>query len=162
MAGASLAKFQILKAAVTNLRVVDRPFEWHYTLEAEDYAKAAGDLLMVRPRIIGSKTRGFVETKEPRHHPVEFAGPRRDTDAFEILLPAGYVIEELPPQVDVDDRFASYHSKTVFHGGALYYTRSIEIKELSVPANRFEQLMQLYRTIEDDERNQAVLRRAAH
>jgi hypothetical protein len=160
VAGASLAKFQILKAAVTNLHVADRPFEWHYTLEAEDYAKAAGDLLLVRPRIIGSKVQGFLETKAPRQHPVEFSGPRRDTDAFDILLPAGYVIDELPPPVDVDDGFAAYHSKTIFNGGALHYTRSFEIKELSVPAGKSEQLKQLYRTIEDDERNSAVLKRS--
>ena len=161
VAGASLAKFQILKAAVANLHVADRPFEWHYTLEAEDYAKAAGDLLLVRPRILGSKARSFLETKAPRQHPVEFSGPRRDTDAFDIILPAGYVIDELPPPVDVEDGFAAYHSKTVFNGGALHYTRSFEIKGLSVPAIQSEQLKQLYRTIEDDERNSAVLKRAA-
>jgi hypothetical protein len=161
VAGESLAKFRILKAAVANLHVADRPFEWHYTLEAEDYAKAAGDLLLVRPRILGSKARGFLETKAPRQHPVEFSGPRRDTDAFDIILPAGYVIDELPPPVDVEDGFAAYHSKTVFNGGALHYTRSFEIKELSVPASKSEQLKLLYRTIEDDERNSAVLKRAA-
>ncbi len=160
VAGASLAKFQILKAAVANLRVADRPFEWHYTLEAEDYAKAAGDLLLVRPRVLGSKVQSFLETKVPRQHPIEFSGPRRDTDAFDILLPAGYVIDELPAPVDVDDGFAAYHSKTVFNGGALHYTRSFEIKELSVPASKSEQLKQLYRTIEDDERNSAVLKRS--
>ena len=160
VAGASLAKFQILKAAVANLRVADRPFEWHYTLEAEDYAKAAGDLLLVRPRVLGSKVQSFLETKGPRQHPVEFSGPRRDTDTFDILLPAGYVIDELPAPVDVDDGFAAYHSKTVFNGGALHYTRSFEIKELSVPASKSEQLKQLYRTIEDDERNSAVLKRS--
>jgi len=162
LASASLSKFQILKAAVANLHVADRPFEWHYTLESADYAKTAGDLLLVRPRILGSKAQAFLETKEPRHHPVEFAGPRRDTDAFEILLPAGYVIEELPPPVDVDDGFAAYHSKTVFLGGALHYTRSFEIKQLSVPVSNAEQLKQLYRTIENDERNSAVFRRASH
>jgi len=144
------------------VHVADRPFEWHYTLESADYAKTAGDLLLVRPRILGSKAQAFLETKEPRHHPVEFAGPRRDTDAFEILLPAGYVIEELPPPVDVDDGFAAYHSKTVFLGGALHYTRSFEIKQLSVPVSNAEQLKQLYRTIENDERNSAVFRRASH
>ncbi len=130
-----------------------------YTLQSVDYAKAAGDLLLVRPRVIGSKSRGFLETKEPRRHPVEFEGPRLDTDAFEIVVPAGYVIDELPSAVDVDDGFASYHSKTVFAGGALHYTRSFEIKELSVPASKAEQLKQLYRIIEGDERNTAVLKR---
>ncbi len=159
LAGTSFAKFQILKASVLNLRVADRPFEWHYTLQAENYAKPAGDLLLVRPRVLGSKARGFLETKEPRRYPVEFAGPRRDTDTFEIALPAGYVVDELPPKVDLDDGFASYHSKTEFSGGALHYTRSFEIKELSVPVSKAEELKTLYRHIEDDERRSAVLKR---
>ena len=161
VAGSSFAKFQILKASVLNLRVADRPFEWHYTLQAENYAKSAGDLLLVRPRVLGSKARGFLETKEPRRYPVEFAGPRRDTDVFEITVPAGYVVDELPPNVDIDDGFASYHSKTEFSGGALHYTRSFEIKELSVPVGNAEQLKTLFRDIEDDERRSAVLKRIA-
>ena len=161
VASSSFAKFQISKASVVNLRTPDRPFEWRYTLESENYAKPAGDLLLVRPRVLGSKTRGFLETKEPRLFPVEFAGPRRDTDAFEIAVPAGYVVDELPPKVDIEDGFASYHSKTEFSGGALHYTRSFEIKELSVPASNAEQLRTLYRYIADDERRSAVLKRVS-
>ena len=103
--------FQILKASVRNSQAVDLPFEWHYTLESEEYAKPAGELLLVRPRIIGSKSRRFLETKEPRRYPIEFDGPRRDTDAFEIALPPGYTVDELPSAVDIDDGFISYHSK---------------------------------------------------
>jgi hypothetical protein len=54
------------------LHVADRPFEWNYTLEAPNYAKAAGDLLLVRPRVLGSKSSGLLETKEARQYPVEF------------------------------------------------------------------------------------------
>ncbi len=157
--GASFSTFQILKATVANLRVPDRPFEWNYTLEAESFAKAAGDLLLVRPRVLGSKTSGMLETKEPRQYPVEFAGPERDTDVFEISLPPGYEIEELPPPVNVDDGFASYHSKTEIVGRALRYTRTFEIKELSVPVSKVGQLKDFYRIIAGDERNSAVLKR---
>jgi hypothetical protein len=157
--GASFSTFQILKATVANLRIPDRPFEWNYTLEAESFAKAAGDLLLVRPRVLGTKTTGMLETKEPRQYPVEFAGPERDTDVFEISLPPGYEIEELPPPVNVDDGFASYHSKTEIVGRALRYTRTFEIKELSVPVNKAGQLRDFYRIIAGDERNSAVLKR---
>jgi Domain of Unknown Function with PDB structure (DUF3857)/Transglutaminase-like superfamily len=159
LASSSFSKFQILKATVTNLRIADRPFEWRYTLESENYAQAAGNLMLVRPRVIGSMARGLLETKEPRHHPIEFDGPRRDTDEFEIVLPAGYAVDELPPQVDVDRGFASYHSKTDFVGGSLRYKRSFEIKELSVPVSKAQELRDFYRTIENDERNSAVLKR---
>jgi transglutaminase-like putative cysteine protease len=161
VASASLSNFQILKATVTNLRVADRPFEWHYTLEAEHFAKPSGDLLLVRPRVLGSKSSGFLETKEPRQYPVEFEGPEHDSDVFEIALPPGYETEELPPPVDIDDGFASYHSKTEVVGRALRYTRTFEIKNLSVPVSEVEQLKEFYRIITGDERNSAILKRTA-
>jgi len=161
VAGASFSTFQILKATVANLRVADRPFEWNYTLEAANYAKTAGDLLLVRPRVLGSKTSGLMETKEARQYPVEFEGPEHDTDVFEIELPAGYQLDDLPPPINLDDGFASYQSKTEIVGRTLRYTRTFEIKRLSVPVSEAEKLRQFYRVIADDERNSAVLKRVS-
>jgi hypothetical protein len=158
---ASLSTFQIVKASVVNLRATDRPFEWNYSLEAENYAKMSGDLLLVRPRVLGILARGFLETKEPRQFPVEFEGPERDTDSFEITFPAGFEVDELPPSIDVDDGFAAYHSKTEAAGRTLRYSRTIEFKDLSVPADKALQLRDFYRTIAGDERNSAVLKRVA-
>jgi len=160
-AGASFSTFQILKATVANLHVADRPFEWNYTLEAANYAKTAGDLLLVRPRVLGSKSSGLLETKEARQYPVEFEGPERDIDVFEIELPAGYQLDELPPPINLDDGFVSYRSKTEIVGRTLRYTRTFEIKDLSVPASGAEKLRQFYRVIADDERNSAVLKRVS-
>lgn len=159
LAGASLSNFQVLKASVLNLRVEDRPFEWNYTLEALNYAKPAGDLVMVRPRVLGSQSAGFLETKEPRVHAIEFQEPVRNSDVIEISLPAGYGVDELPPAVDIDDGFATYHSKTEFSGHTLKYTRTLEIRELSVPAAKAETLKKFYRDIAADERSSAVLKR---
>jgi transglutaminase-like putative cysteine protease len=161
VAAASLSTFQIVKASVANLHVMDRPFEWNYSLEAENYAKTAGDLLLVRPRVLGTLASGFLETKEPRQFPVEFAGPERDTDSIEIALPPGFEVDELPPAVNVDDGFATYRSKTETVGSTLRYTRTIEIKDLSVPADKTDQLKAFYRIIAGDERNSAVLKRSA-
>jgi hypothetical protein len=159
VAGAALSTFEISKASATHLEDNDRPFEWNYDLEAPNYAKKAGDVLLVRPRILGSRANGSYESKEERRYPIEFEGPERDTDSFEIQLPAGYEPDALPPPVDVDEGFAAYRSKTEVVGRMLRYTRSFEIKDLSVPADKVEKLKQLYRRIADDERNSAVLKR---
>ena len=44
------------------------------------YAKNAGGLLLVRPRVLGNKGFGFFETrdKDPRKFPFELEGPARD------------------------------------------------------------------------------------
>lgn len=159
VAAASFASFEILKATIGNSTATDKPFEWHYTIEAVDYAKVAGDLLLVRPRILGSKSSALLETKEPREHSIEFERPQRDKDVFEIAIPNGYVVDELPPVVNIDNGFASYQSKTEIVGKKMRYTRIFEIKDLSVPVDKAASLKQFYRAIEGDEHNVAVLKR---
>lgn len=154
----SLPTFQITKATLVNLQETSQPFEYRYSIVAPNYAKPAGNLVLVRPRVIGTKSSGLLETKESRQSPVEFDGPALDTDTFEITLPPGYEVDELPPATDLNYSFASYHSKTEASGNALRYTRTFEIKELSVPTSKVEELKTLYRRIASDERNTAVLK----
>jgi hypothetical protein len=154
----SLSNFQISKATVVNFEHTDQPFGFTYTFRSDGYAKLAGNLLLVRPRVLGNKSSGILETKEPRKFPLEFEGPSRDTDTFDIALPAGYEVDELPPAMDVDYSFGSYHSKTEASGQVLHYTRSLEIKELSVPVSKMDELKKFYRVIASDERNTAVLK----
>ncbi|HTB91068.1 MAG TPA: DUF3857 domain-containing protein [Steroidobacteraceae bacterium] len=159
LAGASLSNFQVIKASISNLHAEALPFEWHYTLEVANYSKTAGDLLLLRPRLLGNEAAGFLETASARVQAVEFDEPERDIDTVEIQLPVGYAVDELPPATNIEDGFASYHSKTEFSGRTLKYTRTLEIKELSVPPGRADELKLFYRKIAEDERNSAVLKR---
>jgi Domain of Unknown Function with PDB structure (DUF3857)/Transglutaminase-like superfamily len=156
----SLSNFQVVQASLVNLEQTARPFGFKYTFQSSNYARNMGNFILVRPRVLGNHSSGILETKEPRKFPLEFNGPSRDTDSFEIAIPAGYEVDELPPPMDVDYSFGSYHSKTEASGQVLHYTRSIEIKELSVPLDKMDQLKKFYRMIATDERNTAVLKPA--
>lgn len=158
----SLTTYFLTKASVTNLNQMEQPFIFDYSLVAQNYAKTAGNLLLVRPRVIGNKSSGLLETKEPRKYPVEFEGPSRDTDTFEITLPQGFEVDDLPPPIHAEYSFASYESKTETSGNVLRYTRTFEVKETSVPLSKVEDLKKLYRIIASDERNTAVLKPAVH
>jgi Domain of Unknown Function with PDB structure (DUF3857)/Transglutaminase-like superfamily len=154
----SLSNFRITKASIQNLQHTDQPFGFNYSFEALNYAKNAGNLLLLRPRVIGVKALGIMETAEPRQFPIEFEGPVQDTDAFEITLPPGYEVDDLPPPVDADFGFASYHSKTEVKGNVIGYTRTFEVKDLSVPVSKADELKKFYRIIASDERSTAVLK----
>src|SRR5271157_2797181 len=155
---ASLSTFQVPSVKVLNLHLIEQPFGYDYPLVAENYAKNAGGLLLVRARVVGVKASGLLETKEPRQYPIEFAAPVRDTDTFEISLPAGYEVDELPPPVDADYGFAAYHAKTEVSGSVIRYTRTFEIKEVSVPVSKADEVKKFNRIIASDERNMAVLK----
>lgn len=154
----SLSLFRITKASITNLNQTDQPFGFNYTFEAQGYAKNAGGLILVRPRVLGVKTSGVLETKEPRMFPIEFEGPARDTDTFDITIPPGLVVDDVPPPLDADYGFASYHSKTEVKGNVIHYSRTFEVKELSVPVAKAGELKKFYRQIGSDERNTVVLK----
>jgi len=158
----SLSTFQITKAIVANYQESALPFEYRFSVVSPGYAKTAGNLLLVRPRVVGTKSSPVLETKEPRQFPLEFDGPTLDTDSFEIALPQGYEIDDLPPALDLNYSFASYHSKTEATGSVLRYTRTFEIKELSVPLSKMDELKTFYRRIAGDERNTAVLKPVGH
>lgn len=155
----SLSTFQVLKAAVVNQGVVEKPLTWNYSLEIPRYPRIAGDLMIIRPRVFGTLSSGLLETKEARENSIEFEAPARQTDVFEITLPAGFVPDSLPPAVNEDIGFISYRSSTTFKDDVLRYTRTLEVKELSVPLAKAQSLKEFYRVIAGDERNSAVLKR---
>ncbi len=157
----SLSSFRITHATVENLHLTDQPFGFNYTFESDGYAKNAGGLLLLRPRVMGRKGSGILETKEPRRFAVEFEGPVQDVDSFEITIPTGYEVDDLPAPVDSDFSFASYHSRTEAKGNVIKYTRTFEVKELSVPVEKADDLKKFYRIVASDERNNAVLKPSA-
>jgi len=156
----SLSTYQITKASVANVNEWHQPLQYEYSIQAPNYAKTAGTLLLVRPRVLGHASSDLLEKKEPRKYPVEFDGPEKNVIKFDIALPTGYEVDELPPPVDVDYPFGSYHARTVVEGNALKYTRTFEIKQVSVPVSQVDDLKKFYRMIASDERNNAVLKPA--
>jgi hypothetical protein len=154
----SLPTFRLTKLELLNMDLLDQPFGYNYSLVSESYAKTAGNLLLLRPRVIGNQAKGLLETKEPRKYPVEFEGPRLDTDVFEIALPAGYEVDDLPPPVDLDYPFASYHSKSEVKDGVLKYSRTFEVKDVAAGVSELDNLKKFYRVIAGDERNTAVFK----
>jgi Domain of Unknown Function with PDB structure (DUF3857)/Transglutaminase-like superfamily len=160
LAGA-VANYRIDSAAVSNRDDIEKPFEWQYSFTARDYAKVAGDLLMLRPRVLGSKSSSLLETGEPRVNAVAFDATHVDSDVMTVEIPAGFEVESLPDPVNVDIGFAAYRSRTRVEGRALVYERSFEQKELDLPLDRIGALRDLYAAIDRDERSMAVLKAKA-
>jgi len=155
-----LPGFVLTKASVGNLEKYDESLIVNYKFVAENYAKKAGNLLLIRPRVLGKKSTDLLEVKE-RTYPVEFDNASLQTDTFEIALPSGYEVDELPPPVEVDCGFAAYKSKVEVSGGVLKYHRTYEVKDVMVPKENLPELKKFFRQVAADEFSSAVLRRAA-
>ncbi|HXZ13504.1 MAG TPA: DUF3857 domain-containing protein [Candidatus Sulfotelmatobacter sp.] len=157
--GNSLSDFTLTKASVGNLELYDQSLTLEYRVVADSYAKAAGNLLILRPRVVGSKQWSILSGK-PRKYPIEFPEATRQDDVFDITLPDGYVVDELPKPVNVECPYGSYKSQVQMSGNTLHYTRTYEIKDVYVPTEKLDEVKGFLNQIAADERASAVLRRA--
>jgi uncharacterized protein DUF3857/transglutaminase superfamily protein len=164
--GFSLAGFTLQGLKAVNLEQHSDFLSLEYSFSTGGYAKAAGDLLLVRPRVLGNKGGGalaaaFDEKAGKRKYPVEFPETTVQSDVFEIILPGGYQVDELPPEVNVDAGIVQYRSTTKVTGNVLSYVRLYQVNDVLVPAARLADLSKLYRQIAADERSSAVLKKQA-
>ena len=79
------------RQASSTFSLTDQPFGFDYSFDSRTMQKTAGDLLLVRPRVLGDKGSGLLETKEPRKFPVELEdGPVGIQIRLKSPFPPGY------------------------------------------------------------------------
>jgi transglutaminase-like putative cysteine protease len=157
--GSSLSNFTVTGASMGNLEKYDENLTLDYKFVAQGYAKAAGNLLVLRPRVVGAKGSNLLSGK-PRKYPIEFEEASRQDDDFEITLPAGYVVDELPQPVKTECAYGTYKSEVKVDGNKLHYKRTYEINDLIVPTQKLNEVRDFFHQIAVDERSSAILRRA--
>lgn len=153
-----LGSFRLRKWTVENLEKYDENLVLNYDFDSENYAKIAGNLLLLRLRVLGAKGDDVMERK-PRKLPVEFGSTTFQSDIYEFVLPPGYRADEIPEAVKMDAGFAEYSSKVELKGNVLRYQRDYTVKEVLVPVAKLDELKKFNRVIAADERNAAVLTR---
>ena len=156
--GRWVSTFQLDSVEAQNLDDIDRDLVLKYKFTAEHYAKNAGPLLLVRPRVLGEKA-GYMDITKPRHYDYAFTGPTLQTDNFEITLPDGYKVDELPEPAKASFSFGEYTSKTENSGTLLKYSREFMIKGTIVPKDQIADLKKFFSQINLDEKNMAILKK---
>jgi Domain of Unknown Function with PDB structure (DUF3857)/Transglutaminase-like superfamily len=156
--GTFLSNFTLTKASVGNLEKQDETLTIDYSLVVEGYAKPTGNLLIFRPRIVGEKGSNILSGKK-RKYPIEFSQIARHDDSFDITIPAGYVVDDLPKSVDAECPYATYKSEVKVDGNVLHYKRMYEVRELLVPVQKLDEVKDFFHQIAADEHSSAILRR---
>jgi transglutaminase-like putative cysteine protease len=160
--GRFLNSFTVTDATVGNLEKYNDTLSIDYRFVAQGYAKSAGNLLIVQPRVVGTQETmlALLNAKKPRLYPIEFHDATRQDDVFDIKLPAGYVVDELPKPVEAECEYASYKSNVEVTGTTLHYKRTFVVKDVMVPTPKLDEVRDFFRQVALDERSSAVLRRA--
>jgi hypothetical protein len=160
-AAEDLSSFQLADLKVTNDSDLARPFLLSYQVTAPNYAQVAGPLLMVRPRVLGNESFSLdrAELGRKRNLPIDLGSTREVHDTSVIDLPAGYTVDELPEPLHYDRGFATYTSKVTADGNKLKYDRTLTIREITLPPDRYGDVEELSRVINTDEQRTAVLKK---
>ena len=152
-----LTTFKAGDVKVDNVGELNKEFTMTYTVDADRYARAIGPLLMLRPRVLGDMAPDT--DKKPRSIPINLDLAMQVVDDYTIELPEGYAMDEIPDPVKLDMGFAAYQSSAEVKGHTLHYTRTYVVREVSVPANRYEDVQKLATVISTDENSRAVFKK---
>jgi hypothetical protein len=146
---------------VKDLDHLDQPLTLTYGFTARQYGKLVGNLLLVRPRVLGEKSQDAFENqnKRERRYPVEFENLLLQSDHVEITLPAGYVADEVPDPVSLDPGPVSYVSKVALKDNVIHYDREYRIKDIYVGTDKLQELKKFYRQLAGEEQNAVVLKK---
>jgi hypothetical protein len=112
---------------------------------------------MVRPRVLGSES---LETDhKPRTVPIDLQETLQAKDDYEIELPPGYTVDEMPEPVKLDLGFASYESASQIKGNILHYSRTYTVRQVILPPEKYGDLQKLAGVIAADEQSHAILKK---
>ena len=154
----SLKGFTLQSTEIEQLDQIPKDLVIKYNFSAPQYAQIMGPMMLLRPRVVGEKS--FSVDRKPRHYPVELEGASRETDSYEIQLPADYKVDDIPAPVKLDVGFASYQSKIEVDGSKIRYSRELVVRDTSVPAERIADLRKFENAVGGDEMAAVVLKRA--
>ena len=151
------SSFTLGSQSVQHIRDLNQQLSLQYEVTASSYAKAAGTLLLVRPRVVGSDVE--LLNDKPRKYPIQFDTLGDWRDNFDVRIPAGYAIDEVPDPVNVDAGFASYRSEVKVDGNTLRYSREYVLKKLDLDPDQYAALKKFEAEVNADENRSAVLKK---
>jgi len=149
--------FKVSDFKVENAEALNKDLTTSYSLDADRFGKSMGPLLMIRPRVLGSENLRTDHKK--RSVPIDLRETMQAKDDYDIELPAGYAVDEIPEPVKLDLGFAAYESESKVKGNVLHYARTYTVREVTLPAEKYDDVQKLAGVIAADEQSHAVLKK---
>jgi hypothetical protein len=152
--------FEIESDEIADLDENARDLKFRYRFRVPGFAKTAGGMTIVRPRVVGDKTEKL-ETNDPgpRRYAIDFTAVSEQRDEFTIELAEGYRIEGLPPAAEIDAGFAVYRSRIEQADRTLVYRREYRLLQPVLPASRYADAVRFFRAMDADQRQSVLLKK---
>jgi len=150
-----LSGMTLQESSMEHLAGLNHPLVFHYKIAAPHYGQNSGPMLILRPRVLGQKY--FSIDWKKRKYAVYLGGTSDDTDTFDIAIPDGYRVDDVPDPMSIDVGFASYTSKVEVSGSTLHYHREYIVKQPLVGLNQLSDLRRFEDAIDRDESASVIL-----
>ncbi|HJQ41076.1 MAG TPA: DUF3857 and transglutaminase domain-containing protein [Thermoanaerobaculia bacterium] len=154
---AHVARSTLAGLAIENVDDPEADLVTRYTLIAPSYATRVGEMVLIRPRVLGQKSEQQVALAD-RQYGYVTEGPSVQTDDIEIVVPEPLKVDELPSPVDVKTPSVQYTSKSEFKDGTLRYKRQYALQTWFVGRDALPELNKVFAQVLSDERASAIFK----
>ncbi|MEM8908381.1 MAG: hypothetical protein AAGD05_11090 [Bacteroidota bacterium] len=152
-------RFTIDSLAVKNLNKVTAPLEISCTFKAEKEEMGSSEFIYINPYLYKDQQHPF---KSPnRQAPIDFYYAKSHLYLFNLLLPEGYMVEELPsPQkLVLSERTCMLKSSARVDGNQVQVVLELSFNDSFFPVKEYQALRQLFDAYISKQEQQIVLKK---
>lgn len=139
-------------------RQQDAAFDLNVEFATPNYGQLMqGRLLIFKPVVVGRR-RAVSLTESSRNHPIELeSGMMKETSVF--TLPTGFVVDEVPEEVNLDSPFGKYTTKFEVKDGKLLFTRMMRTNRTLISPDKYKEVKSFFAKMLEAEQSAVVLMR---
>jgi transglutaminase-like putative cysteine protease len=147
-------------ASISKVEPSDNSAEGRFALDVDFTAERYGQvmqnrLLVFKPAIV-SRRESLSLTESSRKYPVVLESHAYD-ETVKVKLPEGFVVDELPDSVKLEEAFGTYATNYVVKDGQLHFTRSLVLRSATIPAGEYVKVRDFFEKMRDAELTPVVL-----
>jgi hypothetical protein len=152
--------WEIQKSEFQNLKEIDQNAKQLHELIINEHCTLAGNVIYLNPYVT-SQIKENVFKHEKREYPVDFGSPADKTYMCKIILPEGYVVDELPkPKVIALPGNAAKFSYNISQtGNVLNVISMLQINKALFLQDEYPHLREFYNQVVAKQSEQIVLKR---
>jgi hypothetical protein len=153
-------QWNVTKSEFANVNEIQLPFKETHQLVVTDPATIADNTIYLNPFIIGREDENPFKL-EKREYPVDFGNPFEETYMAKIIVPDGYVVDELPPSkvFALPENAARYSYNFSQNGNVLNLTSSFVINRALFAQTEYVNLREFYNQVVAKQAEQVVLKK---
>jgi len=128
--------------------------EEYMKMSSANYASVSGKRVFIQPNLFNKAAK--LTNDKDRKFGVHIKFSYIHSDTINIQIPAGYIVESMPKDEYIKNKFGEYKTTYQFDGNAIHMIRFHEENANSFPASEYENLVRFYDIIYKADRAKIV------